>query len=44
MREIPLDAGRPGALCERFNELHLIEGSKVVATAPTYRGEGKAFL
>jgi D-serine deaminase-like pyridoxal phosphate-dependent protein len=35
---------KAGELCERFNELHLIEGSRVVATVPTYRGEGKAFL
>jgi D-serine deaminase-like pyridoxal phosphate-dependent protein len=35
---------KAGELCERFNELHLIEGTAVVATAPTYRGEGKAFL
>ncbi len=35
---------KAGELCERFNELHLIEGSTVVATAPTYRGEGQAFL
>jgi len=35
---------KAGELCERFNELHLIEGATVVATAPTYRGEGKAFL
>jgi len=35
---------KAGELCERFNELHLIEGSAVVATAPTYRGEGQAFL
>ena len=35
---------KAGELCERFNELHLIEGSKVVATTPTYRGEGQAFL
>jgi D-serine deaminase-like pyridoxal phosphate-dependent protein len=35
---------KAGELCERFNELHLVEGSAVVATAPTYRGEGKAFL
>jgi len=30
-------------LCERFMELHLIEGSSVAATVPTYRGEGQAF-
>jgi D-serine deaminase-like pyridoxal phosphate-dependent protein len=35
---------KAGELCERFNELHLIEGGAVVATAPTYRGEGKSFL
>jgi D-serine deaminase-like pyridoxal phosphate-dependent protein len=35
---------KAGELCERFNELHLIEGGAVIATAPTYRGEGKAFL
>jgi D-serine deaminase-like pyridoxal phosphate-dependent protein len=34
---------KAGELCERFNELHLIDGGTVVATAPTYRGEGKAF-
>ena len=35
---------KAGELCERFNELHLIEGSEVTATVPTYRGEGQAFL
>jgi D-serine deaminase-like pyridoxal phosphate-dependent protein len=35
---------KAGELCERFNELHLIDGDAVVATAPTYRGEGQAFL
>ncbi len=35
---------KAGELCERFNELHLIEDSTVAATVPTYRGEGKAFL
>ncbi len=34
---------KAGELCERFNELHLIEGTAVVATVPTYRGEGQAF-
>jgi D-serine deaminase-like pyridoxal phosphate-dependent protein len=34
---------KAGELCERFNELHLIEGAAVVATVPTYRGEGQAF-
>ncbi len=35
---------KAGELCERFNELHLIDGDAVVATAPTYRGEGQAFV
>lgn len=35
---------KAGELCERFNELHLVEGDRVVATVPTYRGEGQAFL
>ncbi len=35
---------KAGELCERFSELHLIDGDAVVATVPTYRGEGKAFL
>ncbi|MFG3703385.1 alanine racemase [Micromonospora sp. NPDC047670] len=35
---------KAGELCEHVNELHLIEGDAVVATVPTYRGEGCAFL
>jgi D-serine deaminase-like pyridoxal phosphate-dependent protein len=35
---------KAGELCERFNEVHLIEGGEVVAAVPTYRGEGRAFL
>ncbi|MFI0220104.1 amino acid deaminase/aldolase [Streptomyces lydicus] len=35
---------KAGELCERFGELHLIEGDRVVDTVPTYRGEGHAFL
>ncbi|MEV1070533.1 amino acid deaminase/aldolase [Micromonospora parva] len=35
---------KAGELCERVNELHLVEGDAVVATVPTYRGEGRAFL
>lgn len=35
---------KAGELCERVNKLHLIEGDAVVATVPTYRGEGHAFL
>lgn len=35
---------KAGELCERFGELHLIDGTVVTATVPTYRGEGKVFL
>jgi D-serine deaminase-like pyridoxal phosphate-dependent protein len=35
---------KAGELCERFNALHLVEGGEIVDLAPTYRGEGKAFL
>lgn len=35
---------KAGELCERFAALHLLEGDKVVATVPTYRGEGQTFL
>lgn len=35
---------KAGELCERFNTLYLLEGDTVVEEAPTYRGEGKAFL
>jgi D-serine deaminase-like pyridoxal phosphate-dependent protein len=35
---------KAGELCERFGELHLIVGERVVETVPTYRGEGKCFL
>jgi D-serine deaminase-like pyridoxal phosphate-dependent protein len=34
---------KAGELCERFAELHLIEGDRIVATVPTYRGEGQTF-
>ncbi|MGW3229325.1 amino acid deaminase/aldolase [Kitasatospora sp. NPDC001095] len=35
---------KAGELCERFAELHLVEGDRIVRTVPTYRGEGKTFL
>jgi D-serine deaminase-like pyridoxal phosphate-dependent protein len=35
---------KAGELCERFNTLYLLQGDRVVEEAPTYRGEGKAFL
>ncbi|GAA0559596.1 MULTISPECIES: alanine racemase [Streptomyces] len=35
---------KAGELCERFDTLRLIEGDRVVADVPTYRGEGRTFL
>ncbi len=34
---------KAGELCERFNEVHLIDGTAVTGSVPTYRGEGQAF-
>jgi D-serine deaminase-like pyridoxal phosphate-dependent protein len=35
---------KAGELCERFAAVHLIRGGELVATVPTYRGEGRCFL
>jgi D-serine deaminase-like pyridoxal phosphate-dependent protein len=35
---------KAGELCEHVNALHLVSGDRVVGEAPTYRGEGRAFL
>lgn len=35
---------KAGELCERFNELYLVQDQKIVGKALTYRGEGHAFL
>lgn len=35
---------KAGELCERFDTLRLVEGDRVVADVPTYRGEGRTFL
>ncbi|MFI7604839.1 alanine racemase [Micromonospora sp. NPDC049366] len=35
---------KAGELCEHVNDLHLVDGDTVVATVPTYRGDGHAFL
>ena len=35
---------KAGEMCERFAELHLVEGESVAAVVPTYRGEGMTFL
>ncbi|MGP4004605.1 amino acid deaminase/aldolase [Streptomyces sp. 8N706] len=35
---------KAGEMCERFDELHLIQGDRVVGAEPTYRGEGRTFL
>ena len=35
---------KAGELCERFDQLHLVEGDQIIDVVPTYRGEGKTFL
>ncbi|MFG2955827.1 alanine racemase [Streptomyces sp. NPDC048291] len=35
---------KAGELCERFNELHLVQDGEIVDVVPTYRGEGRCFL
>ncbi|GAA3541941.1 alanine racemase [Nocardioides daeguensis] len=35
---------KAGEVCERVNELHLVDDGRLVASVPTYRGEGRAFL
>ncbi|CAM2861623.1 alanine racemase [Mycobacterium intermedium] len=35
---------KSGELCERFDRLYLVRGAEIVATVPTYRGEGRTFL
>ena len=34
---------KAGELCERFDALHLVSGTSLVETVPTYRGEGRNF-
>ncbi|SDP72277.1 D-serine deaminase, pyridoxal phosphate-dependent [Pedococcus dokdonensis] len=34
---------KAGEMCERFDQLHLVSGDRLVETVPTYRGEGKNF-
>jgi D-serine deaminase-like pyridoxal phosphate-dependent protein len=34
---------KAGELAERFTEYHMLEGDRVTATVPTYRGEGQCF-
>ncbi|WP_307864315.1 amino acid deaminase/aldolase [Agrococcus sp. TF02-05] len=35
---------KAGELCERTDELHVVAGAEVVASVPTYRGEGRKLL
>jgi D-serine deaminase-like pyridoxal phosphate-dependent protein len=35
---------KAGELCERFDQLWLIQAGEIVTQVPTYRGEGKTFL
>jgi len=39
-----LQHAKAGELCERFNELWLVQGGKLVGRVNTYRGDGQAFL
>ena len=41
---IILRHAKAGEVCERFNEIYLIEKDKLLKSVKTYRGEGKAFL
>ena len=34
---------KAGELLERFDALHLVRGDELVATVPTYRGDGRSF-
>jgi D-serine deaminase-like pyridoxal phosphate-dependent protein len=34
---------KSGEVAEHLNELHLVDGGRVIDTVSTYRGEGKAF-
>jgi D-serine deaminase-like pyridoxal phosphate-dependent protein len=35
---------KAGELCEHVDDVHMIEGERIVRAVPTYRGEGKVFL
>jgi D-serine deaminase-like pyridoxal phosphate-dependent protein len=35
---------KAGELCERFDELHLVRGERIIDTVATYRREARAFL
>jgi D-serine deaminase-like pyridoxal phosphate-dependent protein len=35
---------KAGEMCEHVDTLHLVSGDRIVGTAPTYRGESRAFL
>ncbi|MGV3524380.1 MAG: amino acid deaminase/aldolase [Candidatus Sericytochromatia bacterium] len=35
---------KAGELCERFSQLHLVRGGRIVESVNTYRGEGQCFL
>ena len=43
-KHVYLRHAKAGELCEHFNELHLVRGEEIVSIAPTYRGEGYAFI
>jgi D-serine deaminase-like pyridoxal phosphate-dependent protein len=38
-----LRGAKAGELLERFDAVHLVRGDELVATVPSYRGEGRNF-
>jgi D-serine deaminase-like pyridoxal phosphate-dependent protein len=41
---IILRHAKAAEICERFNNIQILDGNKIVQTVSTYRGEGKCFL
>ena len=41
---IILRHAKAGEICERFNQIHIVEKNKILETISTYRGQGKCFL
>lgn len=41
---IILRHAKAGEICERFNQIHIVEKNKIVETVKTYRGQGQCFL
>jgi D-serine deaminase-like pyridoxal phosphate-dependent protein len=35
---------KAGEMCEHLDRVHIVNGARIDETAPTYRGDGKAFI